>query len=97
MLPQITKDTTLVEFYRQLMSGCPLVDGQLLDFAATATTALQSTPHGLNRPYKGAVAVLADQAVTLRGIDPSTVDEPTKRFYFQLSAATATSFRVWIF
>jgi len=97
MLRQPREGTTLLEFYRQLQQGSPLVDGQLVSVEAQATTSVQSVRHGLGRVYRGAFPVLCDANVALRALAPEGQDEPETFLYFALSAPTAAKVRVWCF
>lgn len=55
MLPQITHSTTLLEFFRQLTTSCPWLDGKFVDCTFTiAGPATDYFPHGLGRPWRGA-------------------------------------------
>lgn len=97
-LPQIRDTTTLIEFYRQLQQGCPVLDGRPVYVAAAASTAVQSARHGLGRVYRGGWLTLGpDQSVTLRVLDPNGRAEPETYVYFQLGAATACNATLWAF
>lgn len=94
---QPREETTLLEFYRQLTQGFPLVDGLLVNVSADATTGLQQVRHGLGRVYRGAWPVLGpDQATQVRILYPTQQDEPETYVYYQLSTATACNIRLWV-
>lgn len=95
---QPREDTTLLEFYRQLVQGCPVVDGLLVNVQADATVGVQKTRHTLGRVYRGGWAVLGpDQATQVRILYPTQQDEPETYVYYQLSSATACNIRLWLF
>jgi hypothetical protein len=97
MLREPRPNTQLPEFFRQLLQGVPLLDGQLVDVSASATASAQAVRHGLGRVYRGAFPVLCDANVVLRALSPVGQDEPEIYLYFQLSAATAAQLRLWVF
>jgi hypothetical protein len=100
VLPQITEATTLLEFYRQLATACPIVDGKLLDCTfVVADGPVKVFPHGLGRAYRGATIVGSTQAGTVT----ATLGAPIGPFavfdaiYIALSASADVTLRVWVF
>lgn len=62
-LPQPREGTTLDEFYRQLMQACPIIDGKILDCTFTVADGTSKIfPHGLGRPWRGAMKVASTAA-----------------------------------
>jgi hypothetical protein len=95
MLRQPNDNTTLVEFFRQLMSGARILDGFEVDFFSQATVAAQTVAHGLGRPYRGVIVVGGDHALSVAFAD--TLSDSSKVVTFTQSAAASVRRRFWVY
>ena len=98
MLPQITAGTTLLEFYRQLITSTPLIDGKLVEceFEVADGTG-KAFRHGLGRPWKGAI-IVANSDTSIRATPGFPVPGTSSyQFGIGLSSAANILLRVWIF
>lgn len=95
MLRQINSNTSLMEFFRQLLSGAPIVNGVEVELTSAATTSAQTVPHGLGRPYRGAMVVSGDHALSFAF--PDAVSDPGQSLTFTQTSATAARRKFWVY
>jgi hypothetical protein len=98
MMRQPRDGTTVQELYRILTSAVAFLLGNTVEVSAAASTAVQSARHGLGRAYRGGwVTSGPNQALYMRILAPEGQAEPETYVYFQLSAATACTAKLWCF
>lgn len=88
-----------VSSFALMMSGLPIIQGQLLEgVQAAASGVAQEFPHALGRNYRGVIIVCQSVGtITLRVLSPSSSSDSSKYFVVQLSGATAVTFSAWVF
>jgi len=99
-LPQIREGTTLLNFYRQLLLGSPIVNGKMLDcdFAVADGTS-KSFAHGLGRTYKGAFPVgssFIGTSIVYASL-PEEFAESRTHVRMSINPAATGTIRVWIY
>jgi hypothetical protein len=94
VIPQIRPETTLLEFYRQLMAGAPILNGKHLDCEVTSGGGVvQTFAHGLGRMPQGVIVVAStDTTLFAQGgaLDAEVVT-------LSLSAPADATVKVWIY
>ncbi len=95
-LPQIREGTTLLEFYRQLLTGAPVVNGKTLAcLFVPGDGALKGFPHGLGRlPQNALVGLNSASGSCVAQVD--SLD--TENVYVRLSApVSSATIKVWVY
>ena len=100
MLPQVRPGTPIEEFYRQLMQGCPIIDGKFVECQfVVADGVTKSFAHGLGRPWRGAIVVggPAGSGVLCTTNVPESSLASTTAVQIRLSAAADVFIRLWVY
>ena len=100
MIPQPKEGTQLLEFYRQLMEGCRIIDGKILDCTYVVADGLvKFFPHGLGRPWTGAIVCGNTKTnLTLAQVGfPTGAGSNPDAVAIRLTVAADCTIKVWVF
>lgn len=95
MLKQITESTSLMEFFRQLLSGAPVVNGKHVTCTfAVADGTTKTFSHGLGRMPQGQIIVEStDPTATVATVGACDVTSVG----IALTVAADVTLKVWVY
>lgn len=100
MFPQIRPGTPIEEFYRQLLQGCPILDGKVMTCVFTAGgSADQVFPHGLGRQWRGAwlMGISTPATIAARVGSPESSTSTADLVPVSINTPANVTISVWVY